>query len=132
VIANARFIEQVAIEHGSFAGFIADWPENNLVGLFQLLKQRGNRLGGMSGQRFLRYIGKDTFILTGDVVRALQENNVEISSNPTSKRDLNAVQAVFNHWHAETGLPYTHLSRIAGFSVGKNIEAELLLQNMNH
>jgi len=59
VLANARFIEDVAIEAGSFAGFIADWPESDLVGLFELLKKRGSRLGGMSGQRFLRNVGKN-------------------------------------------------------------------------
>ncbi len=126
VLANARFIEEVALEAGSFAGFIADWPESDLVGLFELLKKRGSRLGGMSGQRFLRNVGKDTFVLTADVVRALKENRVEISANPSSKRDLSAIQATFNAWHYETGLPYTHLSKIAAFSVGKNIEPERL------
>jgi len=42
----------VALEAGSLAGFIADWPESDLVGLFELLKKRGSRLDGMSGQRF--------------------------------------------------------------------------------
>jgi len=46
----------------------------------------------MSGQRFLRNVGKDTFILTDDVVRALRENRVEISANPSSKRDLCALE----------------------------------------
>jgi len=126
VLVNARFIEDVALETGSFPGFIADWPESDLVGLFELLKKRGSRLGGMSGQRFLRNVGKDTFVLTADVVRALKENRVEISANPSSKRDLSAIQATFNAWHHETGLPYTHLSKIAAFSVGKNIEPERL------
>jgi len=128
VLANARFIEDVAIEAGSFAGFIADWPESGLVGLFALLKKRGSRLGGMSGQRFLRNVGKDTFVLTGDVVRAVQESGVDIADNPTSKRDLLVIQRAFNRWHDETCLPYTHLSKIAAFSVGKNIEPEILLK----
>jgi hypothetical protein len=82
----------------------------------------------MSGQRFLRNVGKDTFVLTGDVVRALRENRVEISANPSSKRDLSAIQERFNAWHHDTGLPYTHLSKIAAYSVGKNIEPEILLK----
>ncbi len=128
VLANARLIEDVAIETGSFAGFISDWPESDLVGLFDLLKKRGSRLGGMSGQRFLRNVGKDTFVLTGGVVRAVQESGVPIAANPTSKRDLAAIQQAFNAWHDETGLPYTHLSKIAAYSVGKNIEPERLLK----
>lgn len=127
VLANARFIEDVAIEQGSFADFIAGWPEHDLVGLFELLKTRGSRLGGMSGQRFLRNVGKDSFVLTGDVVRAVRESGVEIAANPTSKRDLRTIQVLFNRWHEESGLPYTHLSKIAAFSVGRNLEPELLL-----
>lgn len=128
VRANARFIEDIAIAHGSFARFIADWPTGDLVGLFALLKRRGSRLGGNTGQRFLRNVGKDTFVLSGDVVRALQESGLEIGDNPTSKRDQGLIQQRFNDWHAQTGRPFTHLSRIAAFSVGQNYTVDELLQ----
>lgn len=118
VRANAQFIEDVALEHGSFASFIADWPTSDLVGLFTLLKKRGSRLGGNSGPRFLRYVGKDTFVLAPDVIRCLQISGVEISDNPSSKRDLIRIQEAFNLWHEQTRLPYTHLSKIAAFSIG--------------
>jgi len=127
VSANARFIDDVAMAHGSFARFIADWPCGELSGLFDFLKRRGSRLGGMTGQRFLRNIGKDTFILTADVVRALQEAGLDIADNPSSKRDLVAAQSQFNDWHAQTGLPYTQLSRIAAFSVGENYATDQVL-----
>ncbi len=126
VRANARFIDDIVMEHGSFAQFIADWPGSDLIGLFDLLKRRGSRLGGHTGQRFLRNVGKDVFILTADVVRALQESGLEVADNPTSKRDLQSIQERFNDWHAETKLPYTHLSRIAAFSVGENYPIEAL------
>lgn len=71
VRANAQFIEDIALEHGSFSHFIADWPTSNLVSLFMILKKRGARLGGNTGPRFLRNIGKDTFVLAPDVVRCL-------------------------------------------------------------
>ncbi len=128
VRANARFIDDVMMEHGSFAQFIADWPCSDLVGLFDLLKRRGSRLGGMTGQRFLRNVGKDVFVLTADVVRALQESGLDVADNPSSKRDMQAIQKRFNDWHAETKLPYSHLSRIAAFSVGENYPVEVLLQ----
>ena len=44
----------------------------------------------------------------------------------TSKRDLAKVQAQFNAWANETGLPYTHLSRICALSIGENYEAHKL------
>ena len=117
VSANARFIEDIAIEYGSFAKFIADWPSSDLVDLFALLKKRGSRLGGNSGQRFLRNVGKDTFVCTKDVVRCLQVSGLAIKDNPTSKSDFKAIQQVFNQWHEESGLSYTHLSRIAAYSI---------------
>jgi len=114
---NAGFILDVAMESGSIAHLIADWPESDLVGLFALLKKRGSRLGGNSGQRFLRNIGKDTFVMTRDVLACLRNAGLEIKPNPTSKRDHQAIQQLFNQWHEETKLPYTWLSRIAAYSI---------------
>ena len=65
-------------------------------------------------------MGKDSFILSRDVVTTLRGAGLEIAEKPTSKRDLIKVQEAFNTWHKETGLPYSHLSCIAGFSVGEN------------
>jgi len=114
---NAQFIEDISIEKGSFAKYIADWPESDLVGLFDFLKRRGSRLGGNTGQRFLRNVGKDTFVLTTDVMACLRNAGLKVSNYPSSKSDLAAVQDTFNQWHKETGLPYTHLSRIAAYSI---------------
>jgi 3-methyladenine DNA glycosylase Tag len=118
VRANAQFIEDVALEYGSFGHFIADWPLSDLVGLFTVLKKRGSRLGGNTGPRFLRNIGKDTFILAPDVVRCLQISGVETSDKPSSKQELVRIQEAFNRWHEQTQFPYTHLSKIAAFSIG--------------
>jgi 3-methyladenine DNA glycosylase Tag len=118
VRSNAQFIEDIALEHGSFSHFIADWPTSDLVGLFAILKKCGSRLGGNTGPRFLRNVGKDTFVLAPDVVRCLQNSGVEISNNPDTKRDLTRMQETFNQWHEQTQLPYTHLSKIAAFSIG--------------
>jgi 3-methyladenine DNA glycosylase Tag len=115
--ANAQFVLDVAKEHGSFGKFIGRWPAQELIDLFTLLKKRGSRLGGMTGQRVLRNMGKDTFIVTGDVVRCLQRSGLDITDNPTSKRDLQRVQATFNQWHEESELPFSHLSRICALSL---------------
>jgi 3-methyladenine DNA glycosylase Tag len=117
---NLLFILDVEREHGSFAKFIANWPSSDQVGLMLYLKKHGARLGGNTGQRFLRYMGKDGFILSSDVVSALQQSGIDISDAPSSQKDLKQVQQAFNNWHEETGLPYAHLSKILSCSIGQN------------
>ncbi len=114
---NARFLLDVAREHGSFGKLIGRWPETDLVGLFTYMKKHGSRLGGMTGQRVLRNMGKDTFVITGDVTRCLQRAGADITNNPVSKREQLLIQAIFNRWHEESGLPYSHISRICACSL---------------
>lgn len=117
VQANAQFILDITREHDSFGKFISRWPTHDLIGLFATMKKRGSRLGGMTGQRVLRNMGKDTFIITGDVVRCLQHSGLDIGNNPSSKRELGLMQNTFNVWHEESGLPYSHISRICALSL---------------
>lgn len=123
---NARFVQEIAKEYGSFGTMLANWPPSDEVGLLALLSARGNRLGGNSGQMLLRYLGYDGFVLSGDVVTCLRDAGVEIAPDAKSKRDLKNAQAQFNAWHDETGLPYLHLSRICAMSIGENIDADKL------
>jgi 3-methyladenine DNA glycosylase Tag len=120
VRANARFVRDLATEHGSAGRFLADWPADDSVGLLELLGKRGSRLGGMTGQYLLRFLGRDGFILNTDVVACLRDAGLEVAATPTSKRDLALVQATFNRWVAETGLPLAHISRICAMSIGEN------------
>lgn len=115
--ANALFILDVQKEHGSFGKMVGRWPQDDLIGLFALMKKRGSRLGGMTGQRILRNMGKDTFVVTADVTRCLIRAGLDIKPEPTSQREMRLIQDAFNRWHDETGLPYSHLSRIAALSV---------------
>jgi 3-methyladenine DNA glycosylase Tag len=117
VQANAQFILDITREHGSFGQFISRWPGQELIELFALLKNQGSRLGGMTGQRVLRNMGKDTFIVTADVVRCMQRSGLDIGDNPTSKRELRLIQAAFNHWHEDSKLPFSHISRICALSL---------------
>ncbi len=126
VRANAGFVADIAREHGSFGKFLADWPRDDQVGLLELLAKRGTRLGGRSGQYFLRFIGKDGFVTSGDVVTCLRDAGLDISQSPSSRKDLRKVQDQFNAWATETGLAYTHLSRICALSIGENMSAEKL------
>jgi 3-methyladenine DNA glycosylase Tag len=120
VKANAAFVADIAREHGSFGKFLAGWPADDQVGLLALLSRKGSRLGGMTGQMFLRFVGHDGFALSRDVVACLRDAGVEIAEQPTSKGDLARIQAQFNAWAQETGLSRTHLSRICALSIGEN------------
>jgi 3-methyladenine DNA glycosylase Tag len=64
---NAQMILDISREYGSFGQFLAQWPESEIVDLWLMLKKRGSRLGGNTGPYFLRFVGKDTFILSRDV-----------------------------------------------------------------
>ena len=114
---NAQFVQRESEAHGSFGAFLADWPADDIVGLQVYLKKEGSRLGGHTGQYFLRFVGKDTFMFSKDVVQVLIEQGI-VPKEPTSKKALNAVQEAFNAWQAETGRPYCQLSRIMAASVG--------------
>jgi 3-methyladenine DNA glycosylase Tag len=117
---NARFVLEVAKEHGSFGAFLSVWPPSNEVGLLEVLAKRGSRLGGATGQMLLRFLGYDGFVTSKDVVACLKEAGVDVPEAPASKRDLQTIQDQFNAWAKETGLPYSWLSRICAFSAGEN------------
>ncbi len=113
---NAIFVTDLAKEHGSAAAFFADWPSEDIVSLWAVLKKRGARLGGYTGPYFLRFMGKDSFLLSPDVSAALIKAKV-VDKNPTGKADLAKAQAAFNAWKEETGRPLTQLSRILACSI---------------
>lgn len=121
-IANARFIVATAKEHGSFGKFLTAWPETDQVGLMAHLKKHASRLSGATVQYFLRFEGWDAFILSGDVVKALIREGV-VTKDPTSKKDLAAVQTAFNAWREESGRPVREISRILALSVGPSAPA---------
>ena len=127
---NVDFVRHEACQHGSFAKLLAGWPADDQVGLTTYLKKHGARLGGFSGQYFLRNVGYDAYLLTRDVVRVLRNAGVEVKDQPGGQRELQRVQDAFNHWHRETGLPYAHLSRIAALSSGENYPVETLKERM--
>jgi 3-methyladenine DNA glycosylase Tag len=113
---NAVFLQGLSREHGSAAKFIADWPDEDYVGLLELLKKRGSRLGGKTAQYALRTLGKDSFILSWDVVRRLEAEGV-IDGPATSAKALAAIQAAFNTWAKESGRSLTEISRVLAMSL---------------
>ncbi|TPI23236.1 DNA-3-methyladenine glycosylase I [Mesorhizobium sp. B3-1-6] len=127
---NAAFVDRVSKENGSFGKFIASWPADDQVGLTAYLAKHGSRLGGNTGQYFLRWMEWDTFVVSTDMAAALRDAGLDIAENPTSKRDLDKIQAQINRWSAETGLPRRHISRILAMSIGENRSAEALREYM--
>ncbi len=131
VMDNVGFVLDESARHGSFGKFMANWPADDQIGLMAHLKKHGSRLGGQTAQWFMRYVGKDCFVISNDLVNAIQQAGVDIRDNPTSKRDLGLIQQTMNAWHLESGLPYTHLSKIAAYSCGQNYEADGIRQQMD-
>ncbi|MGK0222257.1 MAG: 3-methyladenine DNA glycosylase Tag [Limisphaerales bacterium] len=116
VRGNAQYLTEVRQEHGSFGKFLAQWPDDDFVGLWADLKKRGNRLGGQTGRFFLRFVGRDTPMFSADVVKALILAGV-VEKDPTSKTALAATQAAFNEWRSESDRSYAQISRILACSV---------------
>ena len=113
---NARMVVEVSADHGSFGRFLAEWPADDTVGLWAFLKREGSRLGGMTGQYLLRRLGVDTFMITGDVTKALVLAGV-VDKKPTGKGALRATQAAFHAWKAESGRSFGEISRTLACSV---------------
>ncbi|MBS99072.1 MAG: 3-methyladenine DNA glycosylase [Oceanospirillaceae bacterium] len=114
---NALMVTELGAPYGGFGRFLAQWPGNDIVGLWTLLKKQGAQLGGNSAPYFLRMVGKDTFMLTDDVVTALKAQGV-VDKKPTAQRDLKQVQEAFNHWQQEGGCALCQISRVLAFSIG--------------
>jgi 3-methyladenine DNA glycosylase Tag len=115
VRANAAAITQLAGE-GGMGAWLAAWPADEVVGLWQELARRFAQLGGNSGPYFLRMVGKDTFLLTESVIKALNHWDA-FSGTPKSRADRLRVQETFNAWRRATSRPFCQLSMILGVSV---------------
>ena len=117
--ANAHMIHDIEVEQGSFSEFIADWPEDNIIGLWEYLKKHGQRLGGNTGPYALRALGKDTFLLSRDVESYFRANDL-ISGGLTSKSSLKTIQQCFNEWQQQSGYSLKEISRLIALSTGDN------------
>ena len=112
---NAAAMLDIAGEHKSFGTWLAAWPSDDIVGLWETLAKRFSQMGGNSGPSFLRMVGKDTFILSPSVVAGLK--HWAHLAPPKNRKDRDAAQGVFNEWAAESGRPLSQLSLILAMSV---------------
>lgn len=113
---NAQAIAVLHQEGKSMGSYLADWPTNRIVMLWQDLKSRFFQLGGNSGPYFLRMAGKDTFLMTDSVKRALLKWGA-VQSISSGKKALLHIQGVLNQWSDESGRPLCQVSMILALSV---------------
>jgi 3-methyladenine DNA glycosylase Tag len=113
---NAAAMLDVAEGHGGFGAWLAQWPGEDVVGLWEALAKQFRQMGGNSGPSFLRMVGKDTFVLTHSVAAALKRWGA-IAAPPKNRQDRAQVQAAFNLWATESGRPLCQLSLILAASV---------------
>ncbi len=113
---NAAAMCDIAQDAGSFGSWLADWPADDPVGLWEALGKRFSQLGGNSGPYFLRWVGKDTFVLTADVSKALVQWG-GMDAPPKGRKAMRAAQDVMNRWSRESGRPLCQVSRILALSL---------------
>ena len=65
----------------------------------------------------MRFMGRDGFILSGDVTMRLMTEGV-IDKPAGSKTSMRAVQSAFNEWMDQSGRLLAEISRILAMSVG--------------
>ncbi|MBO9411247.1 MULTISPECIES: DNA-3-methyladenine glycosylase I [unclassified Ruegeria] len=112
---NAAFLLELR-EEGGAGRVLGGWPSTDFVGLLEMLRKRGARLGGTSAQIAMRFAGRDSFILSQDVTARLIAEGV-VDKAPTSKKAMKAVQAAFNTWMDQSGRSLTEISRVLAMSV---------------
>jgi len=117
--ANAQMMFEHTPSGQTFAQFIANWPTDNIIGLWAFLKQHGQRLGGNTGPYALRALGKDTVLLSRDVEAYFRAHEL-ITGGLQSKASLQTIQTTFNSWHQQSNLPYAKLSRLIALATGDN------------
>ena len=114
---NAAAMCALADEAGGMGEFLAEWPADDVVGLWSDIAKRFKQMGGRSAPYFLRMAGRDTFVLTDDVVRALHRW-AAIDGELKGKRAQQRAQEAFNAWAEQSGRPFCEISMVLALSVG--------------
>jgi len=114
---NAKYFADMSDANGGFGNWIATALPTERHLLLEEMNKRGSRLGAMTGQYFLRFMGADCYILSRDVTAALIREGV-VDKQPTSKKTMAQAQEAFNLWMEESGYGLTQISRVLARSVG--------------
>lgn len=112
---NAAFLMELR-DKGGAGAVLGGWSSTDYISLLDLMKREGSRLGAATGQYAMRFMGRDGFILSRDVVGRLIAEGV-VDKQPTSKTAMRAVQAAFNEWMDQSGRGLTQISRVLAMSL---------------
>jgi len=115
ILRNGQFVLEQSRSSGGFGRYLTAWGPETTVELWWDLKKKGYHLGGNSGPAFLRMVGRETFLLTRDIV-AVMINLGVVDKTPSSKKELLAVQEMFMTWREQSGRPLSDISRIVSFT----------------
>ena len=113
---NATFLVNIAETHGSMGRYFSTWKAPDYCHNLRELQKGGSRLGGKTGQVFLRRMGIDTLIFTPDVLKALRREGV-VDRMPGSNRDWESLQLAIDKWQGESGRSLNEISQILAFSI---------------
>ncbi|WP_071675338.1 DNA-3-methyladenine glycosylase I [Nioella nitratireducens] len=112
---NAVFLQSLR-DQGGAGVVLGAWRSTDYIDLLDLMKSGGSRLGAMTGQYAMRFLGRDGFILSRDVTARLIAEGV-IDKPAGSKSSMRAVQGAFNVWMEQSGRGLTRISQILAMSV---------------
>jgi 3-methyladenine DNA glycosylase Tag len=112
---NAQFLQDLRAE-GGVGVVLGGWPSERYNELLEMLGKRGSRLGGSTAQYTMRFMGRDSYILSRDVTARLIAEGV-IDKAPSGKGAMRAVQEAFNTWSAQSGRSLTEISRVLAMSL---------------
>ena len=116
---NALMFKDIIDDVGSVGKWLAEWPDEDIIGLWAYLKKNGSRLGGNTGPYALRRLGKDSFLLSRDVESYFRAHKL-IEGGISSKRSLQVIQKTFNKWKEVSDLSLQEISQVIAFSTGDN------------
>jgi 3-methyladenine DNA glycosylase Tag len=114
---NTVRVGELSSIHGGAITFFRSWPDDDLVGLHTFVEKQFDGLGWYGSQFVLRIIGRDTFVISPDLVAALKLAGVPIEGTGRSVRDRKVVQDTLLRWRQQTGRSLTYLSRACSMSL---------------
>jgi 3-methyladenine DNA glycosylase Tag len=114
---NAAMVSELSSRYGGASAFFASWPDDDLIGLHSFVERQIDGLGWYGSQFVLRMIGRDTFVISPDLVAALKLAGVPIEGAGRSKKDRKVVQDTLLRWRDQTGRSLTYLSRVVSLSL---------------
>jgi 3-methyladenine DNA glycosylase Tag len=114
---NALFLQNIVKEYQEVGHFFATWKIADYVENLIELQKYSSRLGGKTGQHFLRQMSVDTLVFSPGVIKSLTQEGVVNGTLPKSKKSWMALQQALDYWHQDSGYSLNEISQILAYSV---------------